>query len=141
MLRAITAVVLGVAFGVYAGTPPAFASAQSGTVSVSAVVVPTIRLVITTPGNGQSVEFGAVEPGLVTPAQSVGVLVRSNRPYSVSKTALDAEVLGLVTSLPDSSANPMTDAAEFTDTYMLDVPETTAPGGYVAKVQYTVVQE
>jgi type 1 fimbria pilin len=141
MFRAISAVVLGLAVGLLVGSPLAHASAQSGTVSVSAVVPSTVRLVITAPGDGQSVDFGAVAPGEVTPPQSVGVLVRSNRPYSVSKTALDADALGLVTSLADSSANPKTNEALFTDTYMLDVPETTAPGSYIATVQYTVVQE
>jgi hypothetical protein len=141
MFRAISAVALGLAVGVFAAAPLACASAQSGTVNVNAVVPPTIRLVITAPGDGQSVDFGPVAPGEVTAPQSVGVLVRSNRPYSVSTTALDAEALGLVTSLANSSANPKTNEAMFTDTYTLDVPATTAPGAYTSTVQYTVVQE
>jgi len=141
MLRAISVAVLCLLVGVFATTPFAFASAESGAVSVSANVRPTVRLVITAPGDGQSVDFGSVAPGEVTEPQSVGVLVRSNRPYSVSKTALDAEALGLITSLAGSSANPKTNATVFTDTYLLDVPETTAPGSYTATVQYTVVQE
>jgi hypothetical protein len=78
---------------------------------------------------------------VVTPEQTVDVVVRSNRPYSMSKTALDANTLGLSTSLPSSSTNAMTNATVFTDRYSLDVPVTTDPGTYSATVQYTVVQE
>jgi hypothetical protein len=141
MSRAISAVVLGVAVCVFAVAPFACASTTSGGVSVNAVVRPTIQLDITTPGAGQSVSFGVVEPGTPTAPQSVGVLVSSNRPYSVNATALDAAPLGLTTSLVSSSANPKTDATMFTDTYALDIPETTDPGSYAATVQYTVVQE
>ena len=142
MVRAIMAVVLGCAVGAFAVAPMACAAeTASGSVSVLAVVRSTILLDITAPGDGQSVGFGAVEPGVVTPAQVVGVAVSSNRPYSVTKTALGADVLGLATSLPNSSSNPKTDATVFTDAYTLNVPETTDPGSYAATVQYTVVQE
>ena len=141
MNRAMMVVVLGVAIGVFAVAPLAHADTTSGGVTVGAQVESTILLAIATPGAGQSVSFGEVEPGVSTPAQSVDVVVSSNRPYNVSKTADDAAVLGLATSLSDSSANPQTNATVFTDSYTLDVPETTDPGSYVATVQYTVVQE
>ena len=141
MLRAFTAVVLGCAVGVFAVAPLACADAKSGSVTVCAQVRSTILLDITTPGDGQSVGFGDVDPGVVTPEQTVDVVVRSNRPYSMIKTALDAETLGLSTSLPSSSANAVTNATVFTDRYSLNVPETTDPGSHSATVQYTVVQE
>ena len=141
MYRAILVSVLGVALGVFAAVPFALADSASGGVSVGAIVAPTVILDIVTPGPSATVDFGAVEPGVVTPEQAVGVVVSSNRPYSVSKSLQGASTLGLATTLSDSAGNPRTNSTVFTDGYTLDVPETTSPGNYSATVQYTVVQE
>jgi hypothetical protein len=141
MIRAILAVVFGVAVGVFIVAPLASAHSATGQVSVAAEVRTTVLLDITTPGSAQSVDFGVVDPGVATPAQTVGIVVRSNRPYSLVKSASGGALLGLSTSLSASTGNPKTNAAAFSDDYTLDVPETTDPGAYSASVQYTVVQE
>jgi hypothetical protein len=133
--------VFSVAIGVLVAAPVARADSASGGVVVSAIVAPTILLDITTPGPADTVDFGAVEPGVITAPQAVGVQVSSNRPWSLSKSLQGAALLGLATTLTDSAGNPRTNATVFTDGYTLEPPETTSPGTYSAAVQYTVVQE
>jgi hypothetical protein len=114
---------------------------SSGTVTVAASVNAKLTLTVTTPVDGQAVDFGSVAPGSASGPQTVMVTVQSNRACSISKTLSGAEPIGLNTSLPDSSTDASTAGKTFSDDYSLSVPWTTDPGAYTATVQYTVMQD
>jgi hypothetical protein len=110
------------------------------TVTVNATINPRLTLTVTTPNVGQAVNFGTVEPGTAVGSQDVTMTVSSNRPYNMTIAKVGDAVIGLGTTLANSVANPRSAAANYTDTYSLNVPWTTDPGAYSATVQYTVVQ-
>ena len=130
------------------GTLVAGKLTASDTVTVKATVNPKLVLAVTTPVATQIVDFGgAVDPGTVTATQPVSLAVWSNKTYDVQIVkGGQAALMGLITTLGVSSANPKTTVPEnaaghlFNDTYSLNVPWTTDPGSYTATVQYTVVQ-
>lgn len=112
----------------------------SDTVTVNATINPRLLLTVNTPGAGQTVNFGTVEPGTAVGSQDVTMTVSSNRPYNMTVAKVGDALIGLGTTLGNSVANPRAAAAAYTDTYSLNVPWTTDPGAYSATVQYTVVQ-
>lgn len=114
-------------------------SSVSGTVTARAVVNPMIRLTITTPHAGQTVNFGTVNPE-TTHTNTVTVGVRSNRNFNLTKgiTGQVAE-MGLSTSLLDQTNRPR-GVENFSDIYTINVPFTTLPGTYTASVTYTATQ-
>lgn len=112
----------------------------SDTVTVNATIDPRLLLTVTTPDDGQAVDFGTVEPGTAVGSQDVTMTVSSNRPYNMTIAKVGDALIGLGTTLGNSVANPRAEAAAYTDTYSLNVPWTTPPGAYSATVQYTVVQ-
>ncbi len=126
----------------YTGTGSPFSTA-SGSVTVTATVNPLINLTIVAPDATQTVNFGAVDPGVTVGGKTVTLSVSSNRGFSLTKTVTGASAaLGLVTSLPNSGpgVNLKGLNTPFTDNYSITPPFTTDPGVYNAFVQYTVTQ-
>lgn len=119
------------------GTP----LSAAGTVAVKATVAPKLVLTITTPEAVQTVDFLTVDPGTTTPVKTVTLDVKSNKVYSISKSVSGADALmGLSTTLANSTGNAKTAGQTFSDDYQLTVPWTTDPGALTANVQYTVTQ-
>lgn len=120
------------------GNPPV----ASGNVTVKAQASPKLELTITTPDAIQTVDFGVVDPGTATGGKAVTLLVKSNKEFSITKTPTgDVALMGLTTSLADSTANAKTAGATFTDNYSINVPWTTEAGQALsANVLYTVSQ-
>ena len=111
------------------------------TVTVKATVNPKLLLTVVTPGAAvQTVDFGTVDPGTAYGPQAVNLTVSSNKAYNVSVAKSGDAVIGLTTTLANSSGNSKTASCGYTDNYSLNVPWTTDPGAYTATVQYTVVQ-
>ncbi len=136
------ALVVSGAVAAHAGTAsyPGVGS-TSGQVIVQATIRPHIVLEIQTPQTEPGVGFGAVDPGVATASQAVDLIVWSNRTFQMTRTTTGAASIGLSTTLADSSDNPKTVGALFTDVYSLNVPMATDPGDYAATVEYTVVQQ
>jgi hypothetical protein len=113
----------------------------SDTVTVKATINPKLVLTVVTPGAAvQTVDFGTLDPGTVTGAQSVGLTVQSNKTYNMTIAKVGDAAIGLNTTLGNSVNNARTASQAFTDSYNLNVPWTTDAGVYTATVQYTVVQ-
>jgi len=112
----------------------------SDTVTVKATINPKLTLTVVTPAASQTVDFGTLDPGTVTAAQTVNVTVQSNKTYNITKTTTGAAPIGLATSLANSTNNARTAGQLYADNYQLTVPWTTDPGSYTATVQYTVIQ-
>ncbi len=116
-------------------------STASGSVTVTATVNPLINLTIVAPDATQTVDFGSVNPGVLSAAKVVNLSVDSNRTFALSKTVTGQSAqLGLVTTLAGSSGNPKGQGTAFSDSYTIQPPFTTDPGTYNAFVQYTVTQ-
>lgn len=100
-----------------------------------------ITLTIQTPNAGQSVDFGAIDPGVTTAPRSVTVTVNSSSGYTISRSvAGDATRMGLAVSGNANGTKPA-GTASFTDSFTLTPPWTTDPGvPLVATVTYTVTQ-
>lgn len=105
-------------------------------------IVPTqfLTLTITTPGAGQSVEFGNIDPELTTPPQTVAIQVDSSAPYTFSRTITDPAPLGLAITGTPAGAKPA-GTATYMDNFTLTPPLTVTPSvPLTATVLYTVVQ-
>lgn len=119
------------------GTP----LSAAGSVTVTATVAPKLILTITTPEAVQTVDFATVDPGTTTGVKTVSLDVKSNKAYSITKNITgSAALMGLSTSLANSTGNVKTAGQTFNDNYQLTVPWTTDPGPLSANVQYTVTQ-
>jgi hypothetical protein len=116
-------------------------STATGSVVVTATVNPKINLTITAPDATQTVNFGAVDPGVLSASKTVTLSVDSNKTFSLTKTVGGSSaLLGLVTTLANSASNAKGAGTGFTDVYTIQPPFTTNPGTYNATVQYTVTQ-
>ena len=124
----------------YPGSGSPFSSA-TGSVTVTATVNPKINLTIVAPDATQTVNFGAVDPGVTSATKTVSLSVSSNRNFTMIKTTTGQSAqLGLSTSLASGATGVPAAATPFTDNYTITPPFTTAPGIYNAFVQYTVTQ-
>lgn len=115
------------------------------TVTVTASALP--KLSVTMPAG--PIDFGAVEPGVVTAPQSWNITVHSNRPITITRGPIggDATAMGMSVSGDANTAAPIDivtlDASPvFTDSATLSIPYTT-PADQVlnATIQYTIVQQ
>jgi hypothetical protein len=118
------------------------ANTATDVVTVSATVNPKLVLEVVTPGAGQTVDFGACDPGTAYGPQPVTLTVWSNRGYSIATTKANDAAIGLSTvNIDGAYAKSASNAgATFNDSYSLNVPWTTDPGAYTATVLYTVLQ-
>lgn len=100
-----------------------------------------LSMTITTPGTGQSVDFGNIDPGVTTAAQQVTVQIDSSAPYTVSRTQSGDDVaLGLVITGTATGAKPA-GLATFTDDYTLTPSWDATPSvPLTATVVYTAIQ-
>lgn len=100
-----------------------------------------LSMSITTPGPGQSVAFGAVDPGQTSAPQQVSVEVNSSADYQMTRTlGGDQTLLGLQVT-GNASGSKTAGTQTFIDTYTLNPPWTTDPSvPLTATVTYTVVQ-
>ena len=116
--------------------------AGAGTVTVNASVNPKLTLTLATPDAAQTVDFGAVDPGVAVGGKTVNLLVSSNKDFGISKsiTGVGVAALGLNTTLADASGIGKGSAIPFSDAYSINVPWTTVPAAYTASVVYTVTQ-
>jgi hypothetical protein len=113
----------------------------SDTVTVNATVNSMLTLTVTTPDAGQSVDFGAIDPGASSATAQVDLSVQSNRAYDLSVAKTGDAAIGLTTSPIGATGEPATASQAYTDTYQLvNVPWTTTPGAHSATVLYTVTQ-
>jgi hypothetical protein len=97
-----------------------------------------VTLTITTPDDGQSIDFGSVDPGVTTASKTVTVGVSSSAPYTLTRSVADAALLGLAVT-GDASRIGDAGTAEYTDSFTLTPPWTTEPEvPLVATVTYTV---
>jgi hypothetical protein len=116
-------------------------STATGSVTVTTTVNPKINLTIVTPDATQTVNFGAIDPGVTTGIKTVSLSVSSNRNFTMTKaTTGQSAQLGLATSLASGATGVKGAASPFTDNYTATPPFTTDPGIYNAAVQYTVTQ-
>jgi hypothetical protein len=123
-----------------AGGPPLTVS-NTTPVTVSATVNPRLTLTITTPDAGQTVDFGAVNPGTTIPAETVSLAVKSNKVWTASTSITDAAPLNLTTTTLSTLPNyGLKGEYNFTDTYNIAPAFTLDPGAYTATVTYTVTQ-
>lgn len=113
----------------------------SGTVTVAATVNPKITLTINTPDPAQTVDFGAVDPGVAVGPETVGLSVNSNKQFDLTKTVVGAAPIGLTTTLADTPNVSKGSNVTFSDDYSINVPWTTDPGAYTATVTYSVIQD
>ncbi|MBN2841244.1 MAG: hypothetical protein JXP37_09855, partial [Coriobacteriia bacterium] len=114
-------------------------TATQGTYTITAA--PYLSMTITTPDDGQSVDFGAIDPDVTTPAKTVTVQVTSSAAYTITRTIEgDAALLGFdVTGTASGAGSAGT--ATYADEYTLTPPWTTEPDvPLVATVTYTVTQ-
>ena len=124
----------------YPGSGSPFSTA-TGSVTVTATVNPKINLTIVAPDATQTVNFGAVDPGVTSGTKTVSLSVDSNRNFTMTKAITGQNaLLGLATSLASGATGVPGAATPFTDNYTITPPFTTAPGVYNAFVQYTVTQ-
>jgi len=104
------------------------------------VATPILTLTITTPGAGQSVDFGSIDPEVTTPPQTVAIQVNSSAPYTFSRTINDPAPLGLAVTGTAEGAKPA-GSATYLDSFTLTPPITATPSvPLTATVLYTVVQ-
>lgn len=113
-----------------------------GTYTIGAAAF--LSMTITTPDDGQSVEFGAIDPDVTTGTRVVVLAVTSSAQYTISRSVVGGAALGLdVSGVPVGVLQPAAAAtpATFTDTYRLRPPWDTSPEVLLtATVQYTVTQ-
>jgi hypothetical protein len=147
VLTALVAVTLFMGAVTYAAADTAIVIGTGGatktasdTVTVKATINPKLTLTVVTPAASQTVDFGTLDPGTVTGAQTVNLTVQSNKTYNISKSTTGAAAIGLATTLGNSVNNARTAGQLYADNYSLTVPWTTDPGAYTATVLYTVTQ-
>lgn len=150
MKKIIVGVVLvGLAFGLYAASgtvaQAAFTPPDPKSVAVGVTANTKVDLNVTP----ASLDFGAVDPGLATPAQTVTVDLKNNVAVNLVVTATLSTGTGL-----DVSALQRNDVAfgtsgfttgyskgvreNITDSYTVLIPYTADPGAYGFNVTYTV---
>ena len=124
----------------YAGSGSPYSTA-TGSVTVTTTVNPKINLTIVAPDATQTVNFGAIDPGVTVSGKTVSLSVSSNRNFTMTKVITGSSAqLGLVTSLASGATGTKGAGTPFTDNYSATPPFTTDPGVYNALVQYTVTQ-
>lgn len=105
---------------------------------------PYLSLTITTPNEGQSVDFGAIDPGISTGSKDITLEVQSSAQYTITRTVSgDAGPLGLVvTGVPVGVLQAAAPTPKVhTDSFTLAPPWSTDPEVPLsAAVTYTVVQ-
>ena len=116
------------------------AQTATDTVTVKAAVNPKLVLTVATTNAAQTVDFGSVDPGTAYGPFTQNLTVSSNKTYNITVAKVGDAVIGLTTTLANSSGNAKTSSQAYTDNYSLNVPWATDPGPYTATVQYTVVQ-
>jgi len=101
-----------------------------------------LTLAITTPGLTTGIDFGAVDPDVPSPLQTVTVEVDAPFAYDISRTlAGDAALMGL-TVTGDAVGAKTAGVGLFSDDYQVNPPWTTTPSTpLTATVTYTVVQQ
>ncbi len=141
ILAALAVALLLSAVSVASADVATYASGDPGTVTVNANVNSKLTLTITTTDPGvQTVDFGTVDPGSSYGSKSVGLNVKSNKAYDLTKSITDATPIGLSTSFTDVTGETKTASRDYTDDYTLDVPWDCAPGAHTATVVYTATQ-
>jgi len=102
---------------------------------------PYITLTIATPDIGQSVDFGAIDPGTTTTPKQVMISVTSSAAYTLTRTITgDVTPLGLLATGAASRAGSA-GSASYSDEFTLAPPWTTDPDvPLVATVTYTAIQ-
>jgi hypothetical protein len=105
------------------------------------LAAPYLSMTVTTPDAGQTVDFGAIDPGVSIGGKQVTVEVTSSAAYTITRMiGGDATALGLAITGTATGAKPL-GTATFTDDYMLTPPWTTDPEiPLTATVTYTVTQ-
>jgi hypothetical protein len=89
--------------------------------------------------NTNTIDFGAVDPGVTYTDTTVSVGVTARIRYQViAQCAGDVTELGLSHTLTSVQGEP-TDGVAYGDVLGLDIPWTSDPGTYVATITYTVV--
>ena len=142
--------VLGVAGAAFAGsatytdstTPLASVNNSAAPGVVSATVNPKISLTVVAPDAGQTVAFGAVDPGATYAGKKVTLTVVSNKKFNLTSTQ-DVTSFGsltLVRDFTDKTGQAKTAGASFDDNYSIVVPADADPQAYSASVTYSAVQ-
>ncbi|MDO8848852.1 MAG: DUF2808 domain-containing protein [Coriobacteriia bacterium] len=105
------------------------------------VAAPYLSMTITTPGSGQTVDFGTIDPGVATSARQVSVQVVSSANYTIARTVGGSWTeLGLLVSGTATGAKTA-GTAGYVDDYVLTPLWTTDPEiPLTATVVYTVTQ-
>lgn len=119
-----------------AGTP--IASQAFASASYDIAVTPFVTLTITTPGPGQTVDFGPIDPGTPSTTADVSVEVTASGPHKITRALGGQSVEMGLTVVGNAVGQKNASSGAYTDTYQLDPPWTTPPGPYTATVQYTV---
>ena len=105
---------------------------------------PFLSMTITTPDDGQTVDFGAIDPGVTTGSKTVALSIRSSAQFTITRAVSGGGPLGLeVSGVPVGTRQPAAAVtpATFTDILTLTPPWTTDPEvPTVASVTYTVTQ-
>ena len=117
---------------------------QQGTYTITAG--PYLSMTITTPDDGQTVDFGSIDPDVTTAEKTVGIAVLSSAPYTITRgvtgddAALGLQIAGVPSGVAQVAA-PLLPAV-FVDTLTLTPPWTTDPDvPLTATLSYTVVQQ
>lgn len=99
-----------------------------------------LSLTITTPNDGQSIQFGAIDPGESASAQ-VQIRIESSAPYEITRTLDGAAPLLNLTAVGVPEGPQPPGIAAFADTVSIIPPWTTDPGAVTSTLVYTVVQQ
>ncbi len=122
------------------GNNPATQTLATGAVTIVPGPASFLRLTISTPDSGQTIDFGAIDPG-ATSSATVIIEVESSAPYQLART-IDGSgsLMGLTASgLP--AAVQAAGTGTFSDVLTVHPPWTTDPGvSLTASVTYTAVQ-
>lgn len=124
------------------GTNPISSTVTLGTSgNYTITAAPYVSMTITTPGAGQSVDFGNVDPGVSTAGATVSISVNSSLPFTIARVISGSQAqLGLTVTGPATGAKPA-GTATFSDIFSLLPPWTTDPQvALSASVVYTVTQ-
>lgn len=115
------------------------AGSVSGSVAVTATVSPKLTMTIDTPDDAQTVDFGIVDPGSLVTRPAVNVAVQSNKAFGLT-VGTSGDVAALDFQTTALAAGGAAGVTNFSDTYSVNVPWSTAPGVYHTTVQYTAAQ-
>lgn len=149
VLLALAAIMLfgvaGAAFAdsaTYTNNTPPLASTTAAPVTVSATVNPKISLTVTTPDVGQTVAYGAVDPGATYGGKTVNLVVNSNKRFDLTavQNTTSFGTLTLTRSFANALGNAKGINVAFADNYSITVPADADPLPYTATVTYSVVQ-